>query len=108
MTCLDAGREDGSGLQNVNKIFRNITFWVVALALAGYGLALLIGDKVLLEAAHSSAGASNDSSLFYELILAIKEAPSWDDRLLQISIDSVEHRLPSRQLADNSIVQISE
>jgi len=66
----------------VTKIFRNITFWVVALALMGYGLALLIGDKALLDAAYSS----NGSSLFYELIVTIKV---WFIKILRVLVAPV-------------------
>lgn len=70
----------------MSKIFRNITFWVVALALIGYGLALLVGDKALLDAAYSSSEVSNDSSLFYELIVAIK---FWFIKILRILVAPV-------------------
>ena len=70
----------------MRKICRNITFWVVALALAGYGLAFFFGDKALLDAAYSSSGMSADGSLFYELIVTIK---FWFIKILRVLVAPV-------------------
>lgn len=53
-------------LRKVAKICRNMTFWVICLALAGYVLAVLFGDKAWLETAASPP-------LFYDIVLAIKQ-----------------------------------
>ena len=50
-------------------ISRNLTFWVVLMALAGYGLSLLIGDK-----AWTALPAGSDQLPgFYQLIVQIKQ-----------------------------------
>lgn len=66
----------------MSKILRNLTFWVVALAIAGYGLAALIGDKAWLDAAPGSA----DSSIFYQLVVFIKV---WFIKLLRLLVAPV-------------------
>lgn len=51
---------------NVAKVCRNMTFWVLCMALAGYALALLFGDKAWLADAATLPP-------FYDALLTIKE-----------------------------------
>lgn len=63
----------------MRTLFKNLTFWVVLLALTGYGLSLLLGDEAWL--AEPAARPA-----FYQVILSIKY---WFIQLLRLLVAPV-------------------
>ncbi len=63
----------------MRTLFKNLTFWVVLMALAGYGLSMMLGDKAWLS-------ESSARPVFYQAILQIK---LWFIQLLRMLVAPV-------------------